>query len=200
MVHWKVYHLSKHDVFKGLGNAVPEAADEDMGTPPADSTAFPAMTNIKHTQLSSAVDDTISLLPRYKSEAKDKNTRTPRVDLTTPPAMTEAEDTQPSPVETLPADDTMVPAAKPSTKIQKDLPAAWGASPAKLEDPVAPTTIPVDKLASPPTPASHTIKERQEYLWLVKVHSSQKTAAVGSAPDKHREPGQHLSSKQCKGT
>ena len=65
MVHWKVYHLSKHDVFKGLGNAVPEAADEDMGTPPADSTAFPAMTNIKHTQLSSAVDDTISLLPRY---------------------------------------------------------------------------------------------------------------------------------------
>ena len=97
---------------------------------------------------------------------------TSTADLTASPAMIDAEDTRSGPVETLPADDTTVPVAKPNAKIQKDLPATQGASPAKLEDPVAPTAIPVDKLASPPTPASCTVKERREYLQWVKVHSS----------------------------
>ena len=109
-------------------------------------------------------DDTISLLPRYKFEAKDKDTATPP-DFTTSPAMTDAEDTQPSPMET-------PLAAKPDTGIQKDLPAAQSASPTKLEDPLTPTAVSMDKLACTPTLASHMVKERQEYLQWVKVHSS----------------------------
>ena len=49
----------------------------------------------------------------------------------------------------------------------------------------------VDKLASPPTLANHTVRESQEYLQWVQVHSSQKVAAVGCAPSKSGEPGQH---------
>ena len=44
--------FSEHDVFEGLGNAMPEAGDGDMVTPPADSTASSAMTDIEDTQLS----------------------------------------------------------------------------------------------------------------------------------------------------
>ena len=53
--------FSKHDVFKALVNAIPEAADEDTRAPPADSTTSPAMTDVKQTQLSSSADDTISI-------------------------------------------------------------------------------------------------------------------------------------------
>ena len=44
--------FNKHDVFKGLGNALPEAKDEDTGTPPADPAASSAMADIENTQLS----------------------------------------------------------------------------------------------------------------------------------------------------
>ena len=57
---------------------------------------------------------------------------------------------------------------------------AWGASPARLEDLVAPTAMLVDKSTGPPTLASHDcMPEGQEYLQWVKVHSSQKVATVG---------------------
>ena len=69
--------FSEHDVFEGLGNAVPEAKDGDTGVPPADSTTSPATTDIRDTQLSPTetqlADDTISLSPRYKPEAEDKD-------------------------------------------------------------------------------------------------------------------------------
>ena len=48
----KYITFNEHDVFKGLGNALPEAEDEDTGTQPVDSTASSAMTDIKDTQLS----------------------------------------------------------------------------------------------------------------------------------------------------
>ena len=180
--------FSENDVFEGLGNAIPEAEDKVVGTQPVDFTASPAMTDVKDIQLSpmetQLVDDTIALLPRYKPEAEDEDTGTPPADFTTPPAMTDTKGTQPSPMET-------APVAKSNARIQKDLLAAWGASPVKLEDMVTPTTISVDKLASPPTPASCTAKERQEYLQWVKVHSSQKAVTVASAPYKHGEPQQH---------
>ena len=105
--------------------------------------------------------------------------------------MTDAKHTQPSPVETPPADDTTVPVAKPDARIQKDLAATWGASPTKLEDLVAPTAILVDKLASPPTLASCTVRARQEYLQWIRVHSSQKAAIVGSVPYKSGELWQY---------
>ena len=63
---------------------------------------------------------------------------TPPADSTASPAMIDTNDTQPSPVKTPLADDTTVPAAEPDARIQKDLPATQGASPTKLEDPVAP--------------------------------------------------------------
>ena len=120
------------------------------------------MTDIKDTQLSpmetQLADDPIPLLPVFKSEAKDKDTGTPLVNSTASPAMTDAKDTQPSPVEAPPVDETTVPVAKPNARIHKDLPATQGASPARLEDPVAPTTILVDTLAGPPTLASHMVR------------------------------------------
>ena len=219
--------FNEHDVFKGLGNTLPEAEDKDMGTPPVDSTASSSMTDVKDTQFSHMEtqlgDDPISLLPVYKSEAKDEDTVTPLADSTASPAMTDAEDTQPSPVgtplahstaspamtdakvtppspvEAPPADDTTVPVAKSNTGIQKDLPATWGASPARLEDPVVPTAILVDKLAGPPTLAICMVRG-QEYLQWIKVHSSQKAATVGSVPYKSGGPWQHCScsSKQRK--
>ena len=84
------------------------------------------------------VDDPIPPLPRYKFEAEDKDTGTLLADSTASPAMTDTKDTRPSPVETPLVDDTTVPAAKPNARMQKDLPAAQGASPARLEDLVAP--------------------------------------------------------------
>ena len=74
--------------------------------------------------------------------------------------MADVEDTQLSPVETPPADDTTVLVTKPNAETQKDLPATQSASPTKLEDTAAPTVVSVDKLAGPPTPASHMVKER----------------------------------------
>ena len=47
----------------------------------------------------------------------------------------------------------------------------------------------MDKLDGPPTLASHTVRERQEYPQWIKVHSSQKMATVGSVPYKSGEPG-----------
>ena len=92
---------------------------------------------------------------------------------------------------------TTVLAAKPNAG---DMPAGLGASPTILEDLVAPTIILVEKLAGPPTLASHTVRERQEYLQWIQVHSSQKVAAVGSVPYKSGEPWQchNHSSKQHK--
>ena len=209
--------FNEHDVFKGLGNALPEAEDKDIGTPPADSTASSAMTDIKDTQPSPtetrSADDPIPPSPVYKPEAEDEDMGTPLADSTTSPAMTDAKDTQPSPMETqsandpispLPeykpededmgtplADDTTVLSAEPEAGIQKDLPATQGASPARLEDLVAPTAILVDKLAGPSTLASSTVSKGQEFPKWIKVHSSQKAAAVGSVPYKSREPQWH---------
>ena len=165
-----------------------------MRTPPADSTASSAMTDNEDTQRSPTetqlVDDPIPLFTTYKSETEDKNMGTPLTDSTTSPAITDTKDTQPSPVEAPPVHGTTVLVTKPDARIQKDLPATWGASPARLKDLVAPTTILVDKLAGPPTLASHTVREGQGYLQWIKVHSSQKVAAVGSLPYKSREPWQ----------
>ena len=110
--------------------------------------------------------------------------------------MVDMEDTQLSPVETALADVTTVLATKLNTETQKDLPATQGASPTKLEATAAPTVVLVDKLAGPPTLASHTVKERQ---WI-QVHSSQKAATVESVPYKSGEAWQccNHSSKQCK--
>ena len=160
--------FNEYDIFKGLGNALPEAKYKDMGTPLEDSTTSPAMTDAEDTQPTPV--------------------GTPPVDSTTSHAMTDAKDTQPSPVEAPLVDDTTVPAAKSDARIMKDLPAAWGASPARLADLVAPTAIFVDRVAGPPTLACHTIREGQEYLQWIKVHSSQKVAAVGSVPYQSRGP------------
>ena len=204
MAHRKVHHFSEHDVFKGLENAIPEAEDGDTGTPPVDFTASPAMTDVGGTQLSTMetqlADDPISPIPGYQSESEIKDRGTPPADPTTSPAMADAKDTQPSPVETPLVDDTTVAVAKPNTEIQKDLPIAQGDSPAESENLVTPTAASVDKLAGPPTPASHMVRERQEYSQCIKVHSSQKVAAVWGAPCKSGEPGWHCncSSKWCK--
>ena len=84
-------------------------------------------------------------------------------------------------------DDTTVLVTEPDAEIQKDLPATWGAGPTKLEAIAAPTGGLVDKLANPPTLASHTVKERQEYPQWIQVNSSQKAAAVESVPYKSGE-------------
>ena len=137
--------ISKHEVFKGLGNAVPQAKDGDTRAPPADSTTSPATTDIRDTQLSPVetqlVDDTISPSLGYKPEAKDKDRGTPPVNSTTSPAMADAKDTWSGPVETPLVDDTTVQAAEPNTEIQKNLPTVQGASPTELEDLVAPTAM-----------------------------------------------------------
>ena len=134
------------------------------------------------------------------SEAKYKDTGTPPVDSIAFSVMADMKNTQLSPVETPPADDTTVLVAEPNAETQKDLPATRGTSPTKLEDTVAPTVVSVDKLASPPTPASHTLKERQEYPQWIQFHSSQKAATVGSVAYKPGEPQQpcNCSSKQHK--
>ena len=93
-------------------------------------------------------NDPIPLLSVYKPEAKDKDRGTPL------------------------ANDTTILLAKPKARIEKDLPAAQGASPARFEDLVAPTAALVDKLASPPTLANSMVSKGQEYLKWVKVHSS----------------------------
>ena len=187
--------FSEHDVFKDLGNAIPEAEDRDTGTPPADSTTSPTMTDIGDMWLSpmetQLADDTTSPSPGYQSEAKIEDRGTPPVDSTTSPAMADTKVTQPSPVETPLADYTTVPLAKPNTETDKDLLTAQAASPAKLENQVVPTARLVDKLASPPTQAGCMVKARQEYPQWIKVHSSQKAAAVGGAPYKSGEPGWH---------
>ena len=196
--------FTEHDVFKGLGNAMPEAEDGDMGTPPVDSTASPTTTNIRNTQPSpievQLADDTISPLPEYQSEAKTKDKGTPPADSTTSPAMADAGDTQSGSVETPMVDNSTEPVAEPDVEIQKDLLTAWGASPAELEDQVTPNAMSVDKLAGLPTPTSHMVRERQEYPQWIKVHSSLKVAAVGGTPSKSGEPRWHhnCSSKQCK--
>ena len=96
--------FNEHVVFKGLGNALPEAEDKDTGTPPADSTTSSAMTDVENTQLSPTetqlADDPIPPSPGYKYEAEEEDTVTPLADSTTSPAMTDAKDTKPSPVET----------------------------------------------------------------------------------------------------
>ena len=83
--------------------------------------------------------------------------------------------------------DTTIPLAESEAGIEKDLLATQGASPARLEDPVAPTSTLVDKLADPSTLANSTESEGEEYPKWIKVHSSQKVAAVGSVSCKPRE-------------
>ena len=147
-----------------------------------DSTASPAMTDVEDTQLSPTetqlADDPISPLPRYKPEAKDEDRGTSS------------------------ANDTNILLAKPKARIEEDLSATHGTSPARPEDPVALAAASVDKLANLPTLANNTESEGQEYPKWVKVHSSQKVATVGSVPYQPREPWQHhnCSSKQCKRT
>ena len=149
-----------------------------MAIPQADSTTSPTTTDAGDMWLSpmktKLADDTISLLPKYQSKAEIKDRGTPPADSTTSPAMADAIDTQPSPMETPPADGTTVPSAKPDTETQNDLPTTQAASSAELENQVALTTGSVDKLAGPPTPSGHTVRERQEYLQWIRVHSSQK--------------------------
>ena len=108
-------------------------------------------------------------------EAKYGDMGTPSVDSTTSSVMAEVEDTQLSPVENPPADDTTVLATKPNAKIHRGLPATQGASATKLEATAAPTVVSVDKLADPPTLASHMVKQRQEYPQWMQVHSSPKS-------------------------
>ena len=187
--------FNEHDVFEGLGNALSGATVENtqpspMGIPLTDSTTSSAMTDDEDTQPSL--------------------TETPLVDSTTSSAMTGIEDTQPSPMETqlmndpIPSlsmykpededrgtplvNDTTVPSAEPEARIEKDLPANQGASPARLEDPVALSATLVDTLAGPPTVANSMVSEGQEYPKWVKVHSSQKAAAVESVSYKPGEP------------
>ena len=177
--------FTRHDVFEGLANALSGVMVEDtwlslMGTPLVDSAVSSAMTDIKDTQLSptetQSVNDPIPPLPVYKPEAKDEDRGIPL------------------------ADDTTILSAKPKARIKKDLPATRGASPARLEDLVVPTTTFMDNLVHPPILANRTDCEGQECPKWVKVHSSQKVAAVGSVPYKPGEPQQHCnhSSKQCK--
>ena len=143
------------------------------------------------------------------SGAKVKNTQpslmeTPLVDSTTSSAMTDIEDTQLSPMETQSVNDpippssmykpenkdrgtplangTTVPLAEPKAGIEKDLPATQGASPARLEDLVAPATALLDELADPPTLANSTESKGLEYPKWVMVHSSQKVATVEVYP------------------
>ena len=40
--------FSKHDVFKDLGSAIPEAKGRDIRIPQADSTTSPTMTDVRH--------------------------------------------------------------------------------------------------------------------------------------------------------
>ena len=117
------------------------------------------------------------------------STGTPPVDSAASSVMADMGDAQLSPVETPLADDTTVLATEPDAGIQKDLPATQ--CPAKLEATTAPTVVPVDKLAGPPTLASHEVKETQEHPRWIQVHSSQKVAAVGSVAYKSGEPQCH---------
>ena len=100
-------------------------------------------------------------------EAKYGDMGTPLVDSTASSVTADVEDTQLSPVETAPVDDTTVLATEPNAETQRDLPATWGVSPTKLEATAAPIVVSVDKLASPPTLASHMVEEKQEYLQWV---------------------------------
>ena len=139
-------------------------------------------------------------LGKDEPETKDRDTKAPPVDFTASPAMADANDTQSGPVETPLVDDITVPVSESNAEIQKDNPTTQGASPVESDDAVAPTAMLVDKLASPSTPASHTVRERQKYPQGIKVHSSRKATAVGSTPFQSEKPGQchNHSSKQCK--
>ena len=201
--------FNEHDVFEGLGNALSGATVKNtqpspMGTPPADSTASYAMTDIKDIQPSptetQSANDPIPLSAMYKPEAKDEDRGTqlvndpiPQLSVYKPEAEDEDRGTQS-------VNDTTVPSAEPKARIEKDLSATWGASPARMEDLVAPTATWVDKLAGPPTLANSMVSKGQEYLKWVKVHSSQKVAAVGSVSYKPGEPQRchNHSSKKCK--
>ena len=118
-------------------------------------------------------------------EAKYRDMGTPLVDSTTSSVMADVEDAQLSPVETPLADDTTVLVTKLDAEIQKELPATQ--YPAKLEVTAAPTVVLVDKLTDPPSLASHEVKERQEYLQWIQVHSSQKVVTVGNVSNKSGE-------------
>ena len=156
--------FSKHDILKDLGSAIPEAKGWDMEIPQVDSIASPTTTDVSDMWPSpmktQGADDIISPLPGYQSKTEIEDRGTPQADSTALPAMADAKDTQLGPVETPPWNDTTVPLAKPDTETLKDLLTAQAASPAKLENQVAPTTGSVDKLAGPPTPSSHVVKER----------------------------------------
>ena len=80
---------------------------------------------------------------------------------TTSPAMSDAKDTQPSPTETPLVDHITVPSAELDTETQKDLLMAQAASPAELENQIAPFTRSGNKLTSSPTLSGHMVKEAQ---------------------------------------
>ena len=82
-------------------------------------------------------------------EAKGRDMGIPQPDSTASPTMTDIGNTWLIPMETPLADNTTVPLAKPNAKTQKDLLTGQAASPAKLENQVAPTARLVDKLAGP---------------------------------------------------
>ena len=156
--------LSKQDILKDLGSAIPEAQGLDTEIPQADSIASPTTTGIKdawlHPMETQWVDD-IFPSPRHQSKAKNKDRGTLPVDSTTSPVTSDAKDTQPSPAETPLVDHTTVPSAKLDTKTQKDVVlTTWAASPGELENQVTPITRSGDKLSGPPTPSGHVVKER----------------------------------------
>ena len=124
-------------------------------------------------------------------EAKDGDMGIPQVDSTASPAMADAKDTQPSTVETQLAYDTTVPSAEPNTKTQKDLPTTWAASPAKLENQVAPTAGSVAKSAGSPTPYPSWLygKRKTGISTVDKGSLPPKGGCCGGAPYKSGEPG-----------
>ena len=169
----------------------------EESNPPAPSEPCPLVMSVRELRqhigryITLSEPDIFEGLGNAIPEAEYRDMGTPLVDSTTSPVMADVEDTQLSPVETPLVDDTTVMATKPDVQTQKDLPATQGASPTKLEDTAAPTVVSVDKLAGPPTPASHMVKESQEHLQWIQVHSSQKAATVGSVPYKSWEPQWH---------
>ena len=140
--------FSKQDILKDLGSAIPEAQGWDTGIPQADSITSPAMTDVGDV-LAQCHENSVGRwhhlsIAWVPIQSQDQGQGSPPADSTTSPVTADAKDTQPSPTKTPLVDDTTVPLAKPNAETKKDLPTAWAASPAKLENQVAPTTALVD--------------------------------------------------------
>ena len=157
-----VHYLSKQDILRDLGSAIPDAQGWGMGIPQVDPVASPTMTDVGAAQHSPTetpwVDYTIPPLPRHQS-AKIEEKGTPPVDSTTSPAMANAVDTHPSTMEALPMDKNTVPLAEFNAEAKQDLPTTWATSPAKSGNQVALTTGLADE-------SGHQTKEKQGVLAL----------------------------------